>query len=375
MTTSMQAMVLRDEDRMCPELGMERATIGLLTHGAGDPNNRAIWAGAADAAREQGANLICFPGKPLRSALEFEAQSNVIFDLVNAGNVDGLVLWLAGLTLRVDLEEIRRFSERYRPLPIVGVGSLMEDIPCVMVDNYHGMRDVVEHLLSEHGRRRIAFVRGPEQHQEAEQRYQAYLDALAEHDIAFDPTLVVVGNFKESGGGQAVAELLDRRGAHFDALVAASDNMAIGAMKVLQARGVRIPDNVALAGLNDEAQSRVVSPPLTTGPLHFYEQARQATLMVLALIRGEAVPERVTIPTRLLARQSCGCPAPSLVRAGLDVPPSASSMAAEAKASGLLLPAGEGLGEALAAHRLDRVQAAFLAELAGKVPGQFLAAL
>ncbi len=83
------------------------------------------------------------------------------------------------------------------------------------------------------------------------------------------------------------------------------------------------------------------------------------------------MPERVTIPTRLLVRQSCGCPAPSLVRAGLDPP----SPALKERASGLPLLASEELGEALTPQWYDRVQAAFLAELSGEAPGQFLAAL
>ena len=97
--------------------------------------------------------------------------------------------------------------------------------------------------------------------------------------------------------------------------MAASDNMAIGALRVLQAHGVRIPGDVALAGLNDESQSPFVSPPLTTGPLHFYEQARRATEMLLALLAGTPVTGQVILPTQLLIRQSCGCPDPLVAQA------------------------------------------------------------
>ncbi|MBV5331408.1 substrate-binding domain-containing protein, partial [bacterium] len=88
-------------------------------------------------------------------------------------------------------------------------------------------------------------------------------------------------------GVQGVKTLLDEREVHFDALVAASDNMAIGAMKTLQERGLRVPTDVAIAGLNGEEDGLVVNPPLTTAPLHFYEQAYQATLMVLSMLDGK----------------------------------------------------------------------------------------
>ncbi len=259
--------------------------------------------------------MICFPGKPLRSQVGFEAQSNVLYELVDPEMIDGLVLWLAGLTLQVDLEEIRVFCERFRPLPIVTVGVHLEGFPCVTVDNYHGMRNIVEHLVEEHGHSRIAFIRGPEHHQEAEERFLAYQDVLNDHGIPFDPSLVVIGGFKESGGKAAIGELLDNRKVRFDALAAASDNMAIGAMKILQERGIRIPEEVAIAGLNNESEGRLITPPLTTGPLHFYDQGRKATEMVLELLDGRPVPDQVMLPTSLLIRHSCGCPDPLVLEA------------------------------------------------------------
>ncbi len=194
--------------------------------------------------------MVCFPGKPLCSPHGFEAQSNIIYDLVGPENVDGLVIWSGALCHRVDLPVITDFCRRYLPLPMVTVGHpLVEGIPGVVVDNYQGMHDVVTHLVEFHHLAHIAFIRGPQPQPEAEQRYQAYLDVLAEHGIPFDPALVVQGDFKESGGTAAIQMLVDERQARFDALVAASDNMAIGAMKALQRRGIRVPGDVAVARL------------------------------------------------------------------------------------------------------------------------------
>ena len=295
-----------------------RLTLGLLTHGGGDPVSHFVWSGAAQVAQERDVNLICFPGKPLRSPHGYEAQSNVLYELVDTGRLDGLVVWLAGLTLRVDLQEVQDFLKRYQPLPMTTAGVCLPGIPGVTVDNYHSMHEVIVHLIEAHHCTRIAFVRGPENHQEAEDRYRGYVDALAEHGLAYDPERVVISDFKESGGSAALHELLDQRRVQFDALAAASDNMAIGALKALQARGVRVPDDIAIAGLNDEAQSDVISPPLTTSSLHFYEQGRAATEMVLDLIAGKPMPDRVVLPTRLLIRQSCGCPDPLMTQASVD---------------------------------------------------------
>jgi signal transduction histidine kinase/DNA-binding LacI/PurR family transcriptional regulator/DNA-binding response OmpR family regulator len=285
-----------------------RPTLGLLTSGGGDPVGHFVWSGVASIAKKHDVNLICFPGKPIGSTLGFEAQANVLYDLVDTEIIDGLIIWLAGTTFYVDLDEVKIFCNHYSALPVVTVGVHVEGVPGVTVDNYHGMRNVVSHIVDVHKRTRVAFIRGPVQHQEAEERYQAYRDVLQETGLPFDPNLVVTGDFKESGGKVALEELINQRNARFDALVAASDNMAIAAMKELQKRGIRIPEDVSIAGLNDESQSRFITPPLTTGPLHFYEQGSKAAEMVLDLMAGRPVPENVVLPAQLLVRQSCGCP-------------------------------------------------------------------
>jgi len=78
-----------------------RPAIGVLTHGAGDPNSQAVWEGVQSAAREHGAHVICFPGKPLCSPHGFEAQANIIYELAGPENVDGLVIWSGALCHRV----------------------------------------------------------------------------------------------------------------------------------------------------------------------------------------------------------------------------------------------------------------------------------
>jgi len=261
------------------------------------------------AARDTNVNLICYPGRLVHSPVGFEAQRNVIYRMADVDTVDGLVV-MGGLNAWLDMDQTYAFIQNFQPRPIVTTGIVLDGIPGVTVDNYHGMYEVIDHLVTMHQRRRIAFIRGQAGHQEAMDRYQAYLDILAEHNIPFDPELVYQGDFKESSGVQGVKTLLDERKIHFDALVAASDNMAIGAMKTLQARGLRVPADVAIAGLNGEEDGLVVNPPLTTAPLHFYEQAYQATLMVLSMLDGKEVPHKVVLPTRIVVRQSCGCSDP-----------------------------------------------------------------
>lgn len=358
-----------------------RPTLGLLTYGAGDPNNAAVWSGASDAARVGNANLVCFPGRPIRSQREFEAQANVLYDIVGSSNVDGLVIWLAALSHWTTFEELSLFIRKFQPLPLVTVGILIPGLPGVTVDNYGGMQAVVRHLIEVHQRKNIAFILGPAHQEEAKIRYLAYRDVLAEHGILLRPELVVQGDFKETGGAAAAEELLLRCGQTFDALVAASDNMALGAMKVLRARGIEVPGDVAVGGLNDELQGRYFTPPLTTSTLRFYEQAYSATEMLLSMLDGQTVADEVILPAQLIVRQSCGCPDPmvSRIMASKRYLGDAGALEELAAREGEFLRAiASELGTAVPepTTRLARLLwSGFLREVTGTAPDAFLTAL
>jgi len=189
------------------------------------------------------------------------------------------------------------------------------------VDNYLGMHAAMVHLTEVHGYRRIAFIRGPEGHPESEDRYRAYTDVLAEYALPLNADLIAPGEFSKSSGIEAVALLLDKRKlrpkADFEAVVAVDDATAIGVMEALRARGIRVPGDVAVVGFDDTEEAKVVTPPLTTVRQPIYEQGQQATEMLLALLEGKQVPERVMLPTELVVRQSCGCLATSVVQAAV----------------------------------------------------------
>jgi signal transduction histidine kinase/AraC-like DNA-binding protein len=115
-----------------------------------------------------------------------------------------------------------------------------------------------------------------------------------------------------NNGAAAMSVLLDERGLQpgkdFQAVVAASDLQAIGAIRFLTERGIQVPMDVAVAGFNDSEEGRLVRPPLTSVSLPFYEQGRRSVETLLAVLDEEAVPNETILESRLLVRQSCGCP-------------------------------------------------------------------
>ena len=297
-----------------------RPTIGLLTHGITDDAGSGIYAGAMEAARAYDANLICFQGNPLESHEGFLEQGNVIYQLASAENVDGLVLSSATLSILIGADKAQTFADRYRPIPIVSLGMALKGVPSITAENYQGMYDVISHLIEAHGYHRIVFVGGPHSNPEHVTRYQAYMDALAKHGLPLDPALVSPPtDWTEVTGRAALRTMLDQRGlrpgADFDAVAASNDETGVGVLFELQARGIHVPEQVAVTGFDGFPRGEYCTPSLTSVAQRRYEQAYQGVEMVIAQLRGEDVPRQSVIPTELLIRQSCGCSDPLVVQA------------------------------------------------------------
>ncbi len=120
------------------------------------------------------------------------------------------------------------------PLPIISMGMVLPSFPSIRIDMRAGMHKLLSHLIEHHGRRKIAFIRGLEVSQDAEERYSSYLETLNQYGLAFNPGLVVSGDFRRHSGKEAIRQLIETGQMEFDALVSANDNMAIGALQALQ---------------------------------------------------------------------------------------------------------------------------------------------
>jgi signal transduction histidine kinase/DNA-binding LacI/PurR family transcriptional regulator/AraC-like DNA-binding protein len=311
------------------EIPHKRLTLGFLLASLHTGASLTIWPSLLDAAKRHDVNLICFPGGRLNTVEAYENQRNIIFELASDEYLDGLITWSSTLGGVLGSAEIQAFHERYHPLPMVSLAQFMEGIPTVSLDSYLGMRSLLAHLIEDHGYQRLAFIRGPEEHYYAQERYRAYLDSLQNYNIPIIPELVTRPLPWESGTA-AVEILLDERGLRattdFQAVVASSDMMALQALKSLQARGYRVPDDLAVTGFNNSTEERLATPPLTTVNLPFYEQGAKAMDVLLNLLSGESVPALITLPSKLIIRQSCGCSSAAIKQAAYSPPDDESSI-------------------------------------------------
>ena len=266
---------------------------------------KSVW----EACREADLNFIGFEGGYTRVPAEglYLQKKNAVIDLIDTRNLDGMILLAEDAANTMTDAEVKRLYRNLSGVPIVSIGRSPKAETSVLIDNKRSMRDLVMHLLSDHGYRRIAFLNGPETSIDGRQRFEAYKETLEEFGVPIDKKLIVFDGDFYSSGEDAVRTLLDQRRADFDALVAANDAMAIFAMKELQLRGIRVPDDVAVAGFDDCENGRLLVPGLTTIRQSFYDIGRECVNAMLAILTGKKVPRRIVAPTRLVIRESCGC--------------------------------------------------------------------
>jgi LacI family transcriptional regulator len=215
-----------------------------------------------------------------------------------ADRVDGLVVM--GRT--VDDDVVEHMHEAGIPVvmlarPPVGTAD------AVRAENTEAARALTVHLLA-HGHRRFTFLGEPKGSPDVSERYAGFSAVLDEAGL--EPPAPVRSGFRELDGYRAAADLLDRADST-DVVVAANDEIAIGAIRAARERQLRIPDDLAITGWDDIALSEHVSPGLTTVRQPLRELGKTAATLLIDRIRGlRTEPCQVLLPTSLVTRASCG---------------------------------------------------------------------
>lgn len=218
-------------------------------------------------------------------------------------NTDGLVIF----TDSVDDQELIRLHKNGFPIVLLhqtppdGI-----DIPVISIENKSSAQKIVEHLIEIHNRRRIAFLRGEEGHEDSMWREKGYREALKKHNIPFDPSLVARGGFHPDEAKEAVAQMLEA-GLDFDAIFTGDDDAATGVLAALHSFGKHVPQDIAVVGFDDAPFSRHLTPSLTTVRAPTEEVGRTALRQLLKIIQAEKPEPLTLLPTELVIRASCGC--------------------------------------------------------------------
>ncbi|HEQ71416.1 MAG TPA: hypothetical protein ENN69_02915, partial [Spirochaetia bacterium] len=293
--------------QMSPRASLNRPTLGLIIDWLENPYQVQQLEGIEKAAIKNDVNLITFIGGAYKSPRFHEASRNMIYKFIDKRNVDGLIVSMGSVAHFCNQLEFSDFIRSFSPLPIVTIAGQLNPYHAVLVDNRSGLREILIHLIRDHGYRRIAFVQGTPTNVEAIERFNLYMETLSDFGIIPDPALVCPGDFTPEAGEAAVQTLLHERGTKVDAIVASNDDMAFGVILALRRRKISVPGDIAVTGFDDLELCRYLNPSLTTVREPIFEQGEQAVGILVSLINGEKVPKTTVLKTRHVIRESCGC--------------------------------------------------------------------
>lgn len=286
----------------------DRLTIGLVIEWIDTEYEFNILRAVNAVAKKRDVNLLCFEDGSLYLTHLKNPEENLIYKRVQKEELDGLIISIGSISNFVENERIKQFIDLYPDLPIVSCAYDMPGFPSVTVDNSSGMENLVKHLIEVHKYTKLAFIKGPSNNYDAEQRYQAFIKSLKEHDIEIDDNLIVEGEFSYDCGINAIKELLDERKAEFEVLVAADGSIASGVLFELSAKGINVPSQMAVVSFDDEIDYSGYSiPPLTTVRLPINEMGELSAELLLDILDGKEVQEKIILPPTMIIRESCGC--------------------------------------------------------------------
>lgn len=252
--------------------------------------------GIQDTAYKRGYNvMIC------QSNESFEQEKSNIKILVSS-QVDGLLISLSRETKT--FEHLRELYDR--EIPFILFDRVTEEIPVstVTVDDAHGAYQVVKHLLEE-GCRKIAYISGPEDLYISKKRKEGYLQALADFGIPETQSRIYVSDLNEETNRNIALEIINQE-ERPDAIFAIFDPLAVDVMMVLKEKGIRIPEDIALAGFTNNPTSAVVEPSLTTVSQPGYEMGQISANHLLDQLDDLAPnePQSFVLGTTLVLRNS-----------------------------------------------------------------------
>lgn len=220
-------------------------------------------------------------------------------------NTDGLLVFSDGL---MD-DDLVSLTEGGFPMVLVHRTPPPHlSIPSVTVENINITQQLVEHLIKEHGKRRILFLRGPLYQEDSIRREAGYRSALQANGIPVDENLILNGDFERDIAYEVVNTFLSSESRlDFDSVFTGDDDAAIGVLKSLHEHGIRIPDDVAVIGFDDLGFAPFLNPPLTTVRAPTEAVGQIATERLFGLLENNPSDEVIVLPTEIIYRRSCGC--------------------------------------------------------------------
>ena len=229
-----------------------------------------------------------------------------IFRLCDPADYDGVIVFSTMLnSAETAIAQCRKAKEK--GIPVVSIGMAMDGIPSISVSNEEGMRELVTHLVEDHGVKKVFFVGGTPDHIDSNERLRVTREVLSEHGLPLAENQIGYGKWSN----RYTAELLNRFTASEeklpDAFVCANDIMALALATELERRGFRVPEDVIVTGFDSIQEGKYFYPALTTVRQDYEAVGYRACEMIYQKSPEEKTSENIKIQCAMVRGESCGC--------------------------------------------------------------------
>lgn len=268
-------------------------------------NQRKLLEGMIDAAKDTDSNLYVFANYvSYKDKKEHIEGSYQIMHLPDFRQFDGVIF------ARNTIQHGPTADYVYRQICESGIASVSIDLElpgmsCFNVNSYEAEFSMVEHFIEEHGAKEIVYVSGSLFRPEGEKRYRAYCDAMKKHGLPVKEENVYIGDFATEGGQLAAREMLAREKLP-EYIICGNDAMATAIIDVFKSHGIRIPQDVKIAGFDDAELCELQTPALTTVNKNQHYAGYHAVKEILSQTEGNP-KKNYDVPCELVIRRSCGC--------------------------------------------------------------------
>lgn len=284
--------------------------IAVFANGWSDEYVQKILGGIRNAAKISGADVYVFTLYSSSAKLEPLEEDNIgeenIFQLPDLKQFDGVIAMTNTCASDYEIQMVQN-KVHEAGIPGVSLEWPLEGLDFFGADNYTGMYEVAEHLITVHHLKKIMFISGPEDNDESNTRLQAVKDAMAKHGLSIGEKDVICGYYSHYLVGKLLNEWLDAGNELPEAFVCANDAMAMAASAVLQRRGYRVPEDVAVTGFDCLESARHSKPSITSVGRGWDELGYHCMEHLMKKIAGDAVPKEVLVPSAMVVGESCGC--------------------------------------------------------------------
>ncbi|MBR5164570.1 MAG: GGDEF domain-containing protein [Ruminococcus sp.] len=282
--------------------------IAVIVAGIDEEYQNAVLEGIISFAKSHNVNISCFAAfGGVITNNKYDLGEYNIYSLINFDLFDGIILMTNTIS---DPDEKKKMLKQVRASKLPAVifdCNEIHEFYNIKIDNYSAMRAIVEHVIDVHGAKIINYISGPLSNPEAEDRYRAFLDVMAEHSLTVDVRRVDFGEFRAVDGKKAITTFYKNSMSKPNAIISANDTMALAAVEELRNLGYRVPEDIIVTGFDNTFNARHHSPSLTTVDRPLDEAGYQACQVILDLIAGKPTCKELTLQATPVFAESCGC--------------------------------------------------------------------